>query len=474
MKIPRVAVVGGGISGTLASLVLRNRNLSPVLIDMGKAGVGGRMRSGRSKLSPHVDAGVQFFRASDPRLATVFGMLEGAGMLAEWKGRFGFLGSEGGGFLPSSIVGNAGLGLGRDSRRGGAAANDEDEENAGDVQNQNNRASDAGDFCGFVKSHAATTYVACPSNSDLCQTICDQAGIDVLTDTKVLKATPVAGGGWRLHVKSGDDESDTSSVDDEIFDALILTQDMTLAASTIRSISEAEAEASEADAAAGGTNNTVRDRLNRLAKDLESIRDHGKMPLFTWSGKFDPYFSQTVPFDAASVPGSNYVQFLARESSKPGRLRESGREANEDDIWTAVSTSAFAADVLGRLGSTREASDEASKVMSDEVSNLLSAATAVDAIGSDSGAKTTANGDASIQPSYRPRDASAVRWGAALTSKTLGLKEDSIALAPWRLAISGDFIREQDAQETPFESAALSGLEAGERVAAFFAGSDKD
>ena len=66
-----------------------------------------------------------------------------------------------------------------------------------------------------------------------------------------------------------------------------------------------------------------------------------------------------------------------------------------------------------------------------------------------------------------PQNASAVRWSSAFSSKTLGLKEDSITLAPWRLAISGDYIREDFAYPTPFEATALSGLEAGERVAAF-------
>ena len=120
--VPRIAVVGGGITGTLASLVLKNRNCSPVLIDRGHGGVGGRLRSNRSLLANYrqspgeehkcaVDAGAQFFRATDPRLATVFGMLERAGMLSVWEGRFGLLGSRGGGFLPSSIVGGAGLRL---------------------------------------------------------------------------------------------------------------------------------------------------------------------------------------------------------------------------------------------------------------------------------------------------------------------------------------------------------------------------
>ena len=104
--------------------------------------------------------------------------------------------------------------------------------------------------------------------------------------------------------------------------------------------------------------------------------------------------------------------------------------------------------------------------MSDEVSSLLASAASANAVGKDAGTNDANN---NTPPIHQPLDASAVRWASALTSKTLGLKEDSVALAPWRLAICGDFIREQDAHETPFEAAALSGLEAGERVASFFA-----
>ena len=470
--VPRIAVIGGGITGTLASLVLKNRNCSPVLIDRGHGGVGGRLRSNRSKLAHYrqsptrnepgdenkcaVDAGAQFFRATDPRLATVFGMLETAGMLSVWEGRFGLLGSQGGGFLPSSIVGGAGL-------RGMGRVGPDGDEDSQEQKAQMQKHTDAGDFCGFAQHHrpdTTPTYVASGSNTNLCPAICAQAGIDIVSDALVVKASTVPGGGWKLEVE-GNGDDDVGALNNTIFDALVLaTHDASLAASTVKFIANAEAEAgiSEADAAAGGS---IQDRLNHLGDDLQSLRDDGRLPLFTWSGRFDNDFSERIPFDGASVPGSHTVQFLARESSKPGRAKQEQDTTQEDAIWTAVSTSAFAADVLKRLGSTREASEEASQIMSEEVSALLASAASANEIG--------AGKSRSQSPVHQPRDASAVRWASALTSKTLGLKEDSVTLAPWRLAICGDFIREQDAHETPFEAAALSGLEAGERVASFFA-----
>jgi len=319
-------------------------------------------------------------------------------------------------------------------------------------------------ICAKSSTRYDPTYVASGSNTNLCPAICAQAGIDTISDALVVKASTVPGGGWKLELE-GNDSDGIGAVNDTIFDALVLaTHDASLAASTVKSIANAEAEASqaagisEADAAAGGS---IQDRLNHLGDDLQSLRDDGRLPLFTWSGRFDNEFSQNIPFDGASVPGSHTVQFLAREASKPGRMKQEQSSTKEDAIWTAVSTSAFAADVLERLGSTREASEEASRVMSNEVSALLASAASANAVGKDN--------DNTQSPIHQPLDASAVRWASALTSKTLGLKEDSVALAPWRLAICGDFIREQDAHETPFEAAALSGLEAGERVASFFA-----
>jgi hypothetical protein len=65
-----------------------------------------------------------------------------------------------------------------------------------------------------------------------------------------------------------------------------------------------------------------------------------------------------------------------------------------------------------------------------------------------------------------------VGWatGAGLTDGTLEgwsrIEEDSILLEPWKVAICGDFIRQYD---SPVEAAAMSGLEAGERVGSWFA-----
>ena len=54
---------------------------------------------------------------------------------------------------------------------------------------------------------------------------------------------------------------------------------------------------------------------------------------------------------------------------------------------------------------------------------------------------------------------------------TLGLQEACVSLEPWRMAIAGDFLSEAHAG-SPAEAAALSGMDAAERVAAWFAEQD--
>ncbi|CAJ1952931.1 unnamed protein product [Cylindrotheca closterium] len=434
---PRIAVVGGGIAGTLASLVLRNRGLVPVIIDQGQD-VGGRLRGvSRSKIGGNLDAGAQFLRASDARLQPVWHMLEQQGLLASWRGRFGMLGNSGGGFLPASIVGQA---TAAGMRKQHPSDSDNKEDQAGDGQAVGaSSPTDSGDFCGFVTNYGTNdkvtpTYVAVPNNESLCPNICRLASIDKISSTTVLGAQTNPEGGWVLNV-DGDMQSGDMS-----FDALVLaSHDPSLAANTIESIIEAEKMAS--DASPDDAHSKLLERLGNLVSDLHKTRN-AKQPVFSWSGKFPTELTQSLDFDAASVPGSHVVQFVARESSKP---QYASNAAEDTEIWTAISTSLLAQDILKRH-SGREASEEATTVMSEAVSKLLF--------------QNEANNN------VLPQDASAVRWGAAFSSPTLGLKEDSIFLNPWRLAIAGDFV--SDAYPSPLEAAALSGLEAGERVAAMF------
>ncbi len=447
--ISRVAVVGGGIAGTMCSLVLKNRGLTPVIIDQAvgrdgtsTGGLGGRLRG----------VGAQFLRATDPRLQSVMGMLQNAHLIQPWRARFGMLGSQGGGFLPATIV-TSGMG----NARGGVLGLTPAEplvETTNTMDQDRGAATDAGDFCQFVQGSTTPTFVGVPTMLNLCPQIANLADISTVGNTKVLGASMAVEGGWILDL-----EENNSNRIQQHFDALILaTHDPSLASTIVQSIVDAEVKvggySSLEDAieknSGDSTTNTfplVLKRLSALASHLQQVRDEGRSPLFTVQATYPRGFSDSIPFDAVSVPGSPYLQFLAREGSKPGKSEI------DSDVWTAVSTSQLATHVLAMKDlSGKEQEEHIQRVITGEMANLWS---------------YYFNSDPTMVPN--PTTIHVKRWGAALCSKGLELQEDSITLSSWRLGICGDFIRQSSAYPTPWEAAALSGLEAGERMSSFLA-----
>ena len=419
--VPRVAIDGGGLSGCIAALVLRSRgNVKPVILDAGRRSPGGRLLGGR-----HADSGVQFMRATEPKFAAIIHMLAKENLVAPWRGRFGLLGSQGGGFLPHDVL--AGSPIGSMMKA-----------------NENNEAGSV-DFCGLLGGDADQypVYVGTPSNSHILHGLCEAAGIEVVLGAKVTSAVCSENGKWTL-----------DAGDQPPFDALLLaTHDAALGAATVRS-TILPSVTDDADATS---------RLSALADALQAQRDERTSAVFTWSGYFPCGFSEALPFDAATVPGSRIVHFLARDASKPGREplvpvpSEDGAGA-VGELWTAVSTPAFAKEMLAAESLKRGESGDSDKgggtasaaadAMANEISSVL--------------AHFFAEGGGAPP---RPLHAAAKRWGAGFAAGTLGLKEDCVSLEPWRLAIAGDFLADR---ASPVEAAALSGMEAGERIAKWF------
>lgn len=312
----------------------------------------------------------------------------------------------------------------RDDGSFGTSPNSSNKSETSQTPNRLN-ASDGGDFCGFVNEDKFPTYVGTPSMAELCPNICEKAKIDIQKGYRVDGAETVDGGGWRLLSETGGDS--------DVFDALVVaTHDASLASSIVRSIAQQEEElfAETADE----ENASVSKRLTSLSDALQAVRDNGKMPVYTISAAFPKGFSNSIPFDAVSVPGSTTIQFLCRDTSKPARQQlDSGEE-----VWTAVSTTQFA------MGQDKDAAEA---LLSKELSLLLSSGN---------------------ENPPTPLQVSVNQWRAGFNNKSLNLLEDSVTLAPWRLSIAGEFISDCSSYATPFEAAALSGLEAGERTSNFF------
>ena len=393
---PRVAVIGGGLAGTLCSLVLQHRGVLPTVWDQGRQ-LGGRLAGG-----------AQLLRAADPRLMAVYESMAAAGYLQPFAGRTGVLGTSGGGFLSSAHIPKY------------RPADD-------DSRIDRSRATDGGDFCHFVEGSTVPTFVGNLPN--LCSNILKSTNIPSVSQATVLGATP-GPDGWHLDIKTSSSSTagagaGSATVETHQYDGLVIaTHDASFAASVVSSIADAEV------AAGCAADEPVLQKLQQLATDLTTVRQQGKAPVYTLRATVD----KAVPFDAVTIPGSPYVQFLSRS-------------ATDDTVWTAVSTTAFAADLLARpdlLDADRAA--RATETLTDHVTALL------------------APYDATLQ------GVSVKRWGAAFTTRSLEAHHDCIALQPWRLSICGDFVRTMATHGTPLEAAALSGLEAGERTAAYFGG----
>ena len=74
-----IAIIGGGLGGSLCALALRSRGLNATIFDAGRA-LGGR--SARS----------QFLASSEPHLDQVISTLSNANLFKPWTGRFGVMG----------------------------------------------------------------------------------------------------------------------------------------------------------------------------------------------------------------------------------------------------------------------------------------------------------------------------------------------------------------------------------------------
>ena len=256
----RVAIVGGGIAGSLCGLVLRSRGFAPTILDQGARAIGGRLGGGREP-----DSGAAFLRASDAgsQFASVLEMLAREKLVAPWTGRFGILGSKGG-LLPLEVArGTQVFAMRKDGEEQAAA-------------------SDGGDFCGFVAgstSSASPLYVGMPSNAAVCEGIASLAGIPVLKGQSVTGAALNPAGRWRLEL--GGELGGGGSGE---YDALVLaSHDARLAAATVDALATAAPE-------------EVAGRMGELASSLRRVREEAQ-PAFTLSAYYRGESLARVPFD---------------------------------------------------------------------------------------------------------------------------------------------------------------------------------
>ena len=150
----RVAVVGGGLSGSLCALSLAARGVPCCVYDQGAS--GGRFGGSAQRERPEL--GAQFFRASSDRFRSLLGELEKRNLVGRWRvapERFGLLGSHGGGFLPREAVPRGTMPTLATVR-------------------------DGGDFCGFIEGDGELW--SAPDNAAVCAAIREMGGVELCVE----------------------------------------------------------------------------------------------------------------------------------------------------------------------------------------------------------------------------------------------------------------------------------------------------
>jgi predicted NAD/FAD-dependent oxidoreductase len=84
--IPRVAIVGAGISGLICARTLLDHGIHVTLFEKSR-GVGGRMASRRTAEGPRFDHGAQYFTVRDQRFERSVQSWMQDGIVAPWEGR---------------------------------------------------------------------------------------------------------------------------------------------------------------------------------------------------------------------------------------------------------------------------------------------------------------------------------------------------------------------------------------------------
>lgn len=247
--LPRVAVIGGGLTGSLCALSLVSRGLQPVVFDGGR-GLGGRSTA------------AHFLTTADPHLSAVLGTLAQNKLVAPWAGRFGIVGSKGG-FLAAQHVA---------SGLGGRSLSSDPE----DVSSTLPQAPiDEGDFCGFLAASSPSNKAASPlhcavgGGRALAAGICELGGIDVRSSSKVtsLQLDP-ASSRWTVRASSGSPAPEVLE-----FDAVVIaSHDPSFAASAIADLPAEHPSLAD---------DVVRSTLADLAKALRDLREEATSPVFT-------------------------------------------------------------------------------------------------------------------------------------------------------------------------------------------------
>jgi len=259
-----------------------------------------------------------------------------------------------------------------------------------------------------VHSGVGVPWVGQPGMNSICQHFAATANVTQRSNCKVTSAQQTSEGRWRLASSQRDNEANDSRHVEQEVDLLILADLMTALPNLPGSVDFGESSSLEL---------------------LEKLRQPGKSPIFTLmlvleEGVPDP------KAQAATITNSSVLQWIAMDSSKPGRGREDGKEC-----WVAFSTPEFACE---NIKSGSKDPQEAAPQLQEESLRVLGAFSGGNSLPSVASARVQ-------------------KWGAAFKT---GLLEER-SMLDWNnsLAACGDFCRLSSA-----EGALSSALHLAERI----------
>lgn len=468
MRPPRVAVVGGGVSGTMCAMMLRCAGVHVTVFDKGQKRLGGRASnliiedSSRSDApSLCFDSGAQFIAVTDPRFEGLLHSPVMKGLLPQWKGRFGILGRSGQ-VLPRETVMTS-----RVMRKPRPTEGQQIPPTPDDDDDDDN-------FFRMLEGEETVLRTGANGVGGLCEAICARTSVECIYGANVTSIHLEEGrmgflGKWHVNAvpitsTTSDPRtiSPTPTIPTEPFDAIVLSNhDPSLAADVIDGLLKTSRVATLGGGGVG--HQPTREVVAQFVEQLRTAAA-SRRSLFSLMIAYDRPLHE-VAFDGVSLHGSDIIHFLARDSSKPGLGRSDGREC-----WTAVSSQPFAdwMDEEWRIAVAGGRGDVARNRPS-----LNKEETAMAAAVHEERAREIMMGEFESRlgtffphrnmPS--PVFSKAQRWDAA-SFNPIGLDEDNEAVTfhPWGLAVCGDYL---GTRQGGLQEAALSGLRAASNVSSW-------
>ncbi|KAG2496040.1 hypothetical protein HYH03_005961 [Edaphochlamys debaryana] len=389
---------------------------------MGKQMPGGRTSTRFTSAGQQYDHGCQFFRASSGPFKRLVREWLQAGVIAEWKPRLGVYDATTGSFKKREDLGPA------EAAAAGSGFFDALSPTAGPM---------------FVGQPSMETVVAhvleqCPAAGagpglELGEGWEAEGGNTLRLNTRVHKARwsegkwHLAGERVQLDSNGGIDPCLPSGEawNLGVFDALVL----------------ADSQVAKPGSHGHITFETPPASLRELQRQLTGL---SRVPLFSLLVGWPPNAAGALlPGDAVQVVGGQAVQWVANDTSKPGRKRTDGMTC-----WVAVTRPDFAARLVGAspgkaLAGLPQAGPEYNAKKAQEIWTAM---------------QSDLRAAMGIRPLNRPKYLSAHRWGSAYVTNPLG--QPAVSDVDSRWAACGDFCL-----GAGVESAAISGASAADAVA---------